>query len=41
MADGWKDDNCASMKAHYAVYSVPHAAALYKAQRSRRLYGDG
>ena len=29
MSDSWKDDNCAAMKAHYAVYSIPHAAALW------------
>jgi len=29
MSGSWKDDNCAAMKAHYAVYSVPHAAALW------------
>lgn len=29
MNDSWKDDNCAAMKAHYAVYSIPHAAALW------------
>jgi len=29
MTDTWRDDNCAAMKAHYAVYSVPHAAALW------------
>ena len=25
----WEKDNCAAMKAHYAVFSVPHAAALW------------
>jgi len=29
MVESWKDDNCAAMQAHYAVYSVPHAAALW------------
>lgn len=29
MNNSWKDDNCAAIKAHYAVYSVPHAAALW------------
>lgn len=29
MTNSWKDDNCAAIKAHYAVYSVPHAAALW------------
>jgi len=29
MSDSWKSDNCSAMKAHYAVYSVPHAAALW------------
>ncbi|MFK5915590.1 MAG: hypothetical protein QM484_14585 [Woeseiaceae bacterium] len=29
MTDSWKDDNCAAMKAHYAIYSIPHAAALW------------
>ena len=29
MTDTWKDDNCAAMRAHYAVYSIPHAAALW------------
>ncbi len=29
MSDSWKDDNCAAIKAHHAVYSVPHAAALW------------
>jgi hypothetical protein len=25
----WETDNCAAMKAHYAVYSIPQAAALW------------
>lgn len=29
MKENWKDDNCAAMKSHYAVYSVPEAAALW------------
>lgn len=29
MSESWKDDNCLTMKAHYAVYSVPKAAALW------------
>lgn len=29
MPDSWKEDNCAAMKAHYAIYSIPHAAALW------------
>jgi uncharacterized protein YeeX (DUF496 family) len=29
MNDSWKDDNCAAIKAHYAVLSVPQAAALW------------
>jgi len=29
MTEAWKDDNCAAMKAHYAVYSVPEASALW------------
>lgn len=29
MTENWKDDNCAAMKSHYAVYSVPEAAALW------------
>ena len=29
MSDSWKDDNCAAIKAHYAAYSVPQAAALW------------
>jgi len=29
MKRSWKSDNCATMKAHYAVYSVPQAAALW------------
>ncbi len=29
MTESWKDDNCAAMKAHYAVFSIPHAAALW------------
>jgi hypothetical protein len=29
MNDSWKDDNCAAIKAHYAVLSVPRAAALW------------
>lgn len=29
MTDSWKNDKCAAIKAHYAVYSVPHAAALW------------
>ena len=29
MDDSWKDDNCAAIKAHYAVLSVPRAAALW------------
>lgn len=29
MEQPWKTDNCAAMKAHYAVYSIPEAAALW------------
>ncbi len=29
MTKPWETDNCAAMKAHYAVFSVPHAAALW------------
>lgn len=29
MTNSWETDNCASMKAHYAVYSIPQAAALW------------
>ena len=29
MSDSWKDDNCAAIKAHYAVLSIPKAAALW------------
>ncbi len=29
MTETWKNDNCAAMKAHYEVYSVPKAAALW------------
>jgi len=29
MNDSWKDDDCAAIKAHYAVLSVPRAAALW------------
>ena len=29
MKENWKDDNCASMQSHYAVYSVPEAVALW------------
>jgi len=29
MSKSWKEDNCNTIKAHYAVYSVPHAAALW------------
>jgi len=29
MTNSWKDDNCAAMKAHYTVYSVPEAAARW------------
>lgn len=29
MSDTWKDDNCAAIKAHYAVLSIPKAAALW------------
>lgn len=29
MANPWETDNCAAMKAHYAVYSIPQAAALW------------
>lgn len=29
MANSWEKDNCAAMKAHYAVFSVPQAAALW------------
>ncbi|MDA8590778.1 hypothetical protein N9L12_06255 [Luminiphilus sp.] len=25
----WEEDNCAAMKAHYAVFSIPQAAALW------------
>ena len=29
MKENWKDDNCAAMQSHYAVYSVPEAVALW------------
>ena len=29
MSNSWEKDNCAAMKAHYAVFSVPQAAALW------------
>lgn len=29
MTSSWKDNNCAAIKSHYAVYSIPHAAALW------------
>ena len=29
MQPSWQDDNCTAMKAHYAVYSIPQAAALW------------
>lgn len=29
MSQPWESDNCTSMKAHYAVYSIPKAAALW------------
>jgi len=29
MVDRWKNDNCAAVKARYALYSVAHAAALW------------
>lgn len=29
MTETWKDDDCIAMKAHYTVYSVPEAAALW------------
>ncbi|RLA52376.1 MAG: hypothetical protein DRR42_07740 [Gammaproteobacteria bacterium] len=29
MVKPWEDDNCAAMKAHYAVYSIPQAAAMW------------
>ncbi len=29
MANSWETDNCASMQAHYAVYLIPQAAALW------------
>lgn len=29
MKQPWESDNCAAMKAHYAVYSIPQAAALW------------
>ncbi|OOY57534.1 hypothetical protein [Solemya velum gill symbiont] len=29
MTETWKDDNCAAIKAHYAVLSIPKAAALW------------
>lgn len=29
MTKPWETDNCAAMKAHYAVYSIPQAAALW------------
>lgn len=29
MQQPWETDNCASMKAHYRVYSIPQAAALW------------
>ena len=30
MKKSWETDNCAAMKAHYAVYSIPQAAALWR-----------
>jgi hypothetical protein len=29
MQKQWEEDNCAAMRAQYAVYSVPHASALW------------
>ena len=29
MSNSWETDNCAIMKAHYEVYSIPRAAALW------------
>ncbi len=29
MNQTWESDNCASMRAHYAVFSIPQAAALW------------
>ncbi len=29
MENDWETDNCAAMKAHYALYSIPQAAALW------------
>jgi hypothetical protein len=29
MTNPWETNNCAAMKAHYAVYSIPQAAALW------------
>ncbi len=29
MTNSWETDNCAAMKAHYAVFSIPQAAALW------------
>lgn len=29
MSQPWESDNCAAVKAHYAVYSIPQAAALW------------
>lgn len=29
VVESWKDDNCADVKARYALYSVAHAAALW------------
>lgn len=29
MKNTWETDNCAAMKAHFAVYSIPQAAALW------------
>ena len=29
MQQPWETDNCVAMKAHYTVYSIPQAAALW------------
>lgn len=37
MSNSWETDNCAAMKAHYAVLSIPQAAALWCGVSSEQL----
>lgn len=37
MANPWENDDCATMQAHYAVYSIPQAAAVWCGVPEERL----